>query len=484
MIKTKKNNSLIVVSFLIGCLAAASFERENLSILYVFSLVYLGLLIDEVQSNKIFVVAYSFGLGFFLTATWWLGLLKGYWYLPILLASYEALFWGIPAHLTAKLFSSKDRFRFFALFSGIYVFEVLRSTGRFGFPWMNAGYYLSGTDLRKVLYLFGIQGAGFLLLLLAASIATFIKSNEKLLGLFVACIVFLMFGLSSFAPVGEKFGFVRVTVLEDSLLPEEKHEEDPLLRVQLMLEHFQKMIDHLPQETSLAVFPETSFPYAFPFNKNWSNFLQDVAQEKGAVLLVGAETVEMGKFFNSIVVYDSDGYEGRYDKKHLVPFGEYIPFRKKLQVFPIVRNTTDFSPGKRSNVVQVDNYMLGLGICWESALPFYGAEAAKKKANLLVFSTNDNWFLFSNQSRAHWRHTKAQSDSSGLAVVQSANAGITGFYFNGIEKTLPTWTIGALTVKVPLLKPHQGVLRFQNFFYAFSIVASLLFFTLKIIKSS
>ncbi|MCX7999872.1 MAG: apolipoprotein N-acyltransferase [Leptospiraceae bacterium] len=354
--------------------------------------------------------------------------------------------------------------------------EVLRGAGRFGFPWMSAGFYLSGTIFRKSLFLYGIYGCSFLIYLLVGTITSSLVSDKKRSTfLTLAIILVLALYLPSFLHSEKIHEIWKFSLLQDSLLPKEKHAEEPGLREKLMIEHFNLMLYKIPQETSVVVFPETSFPYVYPFEDYWKNFLIGKTIEHKSYFLLGVESIENDQYYNSVLVLSKEGILGKYDKKHLVPFGEYLPFRDSLRILPSVRDTKDFSFGKRDGLLDLNGLKIGIGICWESAVPGYGSDLARKGANILVFVTNDNWFMFTNQSEAHWRHTKAQSDCSGLPVVQSANAGITGYYVNGKERKLKTWIIDCLNVDLQPVKPNIKVLTFQNFFEKFSIAFSLIF---------
>ncbi|MCX7832216.1 MAG: apolipoprotein N-acyltransferase [Actinobacteria bacterium] len=473
---TYKKNSTILISFLLGALAASAFNNEKLFFLFLFSLVFWAFLLDYIKPSPSFLSGYSFGFGFFLAATWWLSMLEGYRYLPLLLSAYEALFFALPVVLSSYFFKKKDNNRFVLLFIFIFVFEVIRGFGRFGFPWMSAGFYLSGTIFRKSLYLYGVYGSSFLIYLLAGSIASGLIVNKKRTPYLIltAFLIFALF-LPSFLHNEEIQKKWRFSLLQDTLLPKEKHAKEPGLREKLMVEHFGLMLSKIPNETSVVVFPETSFPYLYPFNEYWQKFLINKAREYNSYFLLGVESLESGRYYNSVLALSKDGIFDKYDKQHLVPFGEYLPFRDSLRILPSVRDTTDFSFGKRDGIFELDGLKVGIGICWESAVPGYGSDLARKGANVLAFVTNDNWFLFTNQSEAHWRHTKAQSDCSGLPVVQSANAGITGYYTNGKEKKLETWVIDCLNVDLRPVKPDVKVLAFKSFFEKFSIVFSLIF---------
>lgn len=469
-------------------MAAASFEIPSLFFLYAASIVGFLWFLDRDRGSGAFLKGYLFGFGFFIVAAWWLMFVRNLYFLPFLLSTYEAFFFAFPAYFSKRFFKEQNPYRFIIFAFFFIFFEFLRGYGRFGFPWMSTGFFLSDTFFKKSLYLFGIYGAGWITILALSFLATMLFSSKRIKGflLFVLSAVLLVVPcLINELPTMNK---INVVLLQSSILPEEKHHPDLNLRFDYMINSFEKMEKMLPEEFDLAVFPETSFPLSYPFDRYWQYHFLNLSQKSSSIIIVGAETLEKGKYYNSLHFFEKGIYLGRYDKKNLVPFGEYVPFREKLRFIPIVRNSTDFSPGKKSGVTKTSFGKFGCGICWESAIPSFGRDLALMGAQILIFSTNDNWFGFSNQNSVHWRHTKAQADATRLCVVQAANAGITGFYDGIKSRTLESWTFDSLQCSVPVRKPDPSILRFQEKFELIILLASFVFsvlaFLLPIKKTS
>jgi apolipoprotein N-acyltransferase len=463
----------LITYFLLGCAAAASFEVPTLFVVHAASFFAFFWFLDRDRGSNAFIKGYLFGFGFFLVSVWWLMFVRNYYFLPILLALFEALFFAVPAHFSKIFFKDKNPFRFVILGCLLIVFEFLRGYGRFGFPWMSTGFFLSDTFLKKSLQIFGIYGAGWMLILSLSFLATMLLTRKRAIGflLFVFSVALLAYPSlnKDLAPKRE----INAVLLQSSVLPEEKHHPDSDLRLEIMLNSFKKMEEMLPKNFDLAVFPETSFPLLYPFDSRWQSHFLDLSRTSNSLVILGAETFEEGRYYNSLHFFDHGRYIGRYDKKNLVPFGEYVPFRERLRFIPIVRNSTDFSAGSNDGIVKTSLGKIGCGICWESAIPSFGRDLASKGAEILIFSTNDNWFGFSNQNSSHWRHTRAQADASGLCVVQAANAGITGFYDGIRRKTLEPWMFGSLMCSVPIRKPDLALLDFQKRFESTVLLTAL-----------
>lgn len=474
-----KNSILYAGLFFSGVLAAVSFDKPQYLFVFGIALLSLSYLVESLRGSY-FKGGYLFGFGFFLTATWWLSVLEGYWYLPFLLSAYEAIFFAVPVYLSRRFFASKSDIRFYILFILISLFEFLRGYGRFGFPWMSGGFYLSETIFKKALYVYGIYAAGWIFYLMIAALASVLFSRKKITSFFIVFILLALLALPNAVNEPKFAEKITFQLLQDNILPSEKHHKDILQREKLISEHYSKLLEMASTDYDLIVFPESVHPGIYPWGVLSDSKVLNLSAG-GSVVILGCESFENEKYYNSLVIFENKKPVYKYDKRFLVPFGEYLPYRDRLRWVPVVRDTTDFSFGKTQPVVVTSKAKLGLGICWESAIPGYGTEAALKGANLLVFSTNDNWFLHTNQSRAHWRHTKSQSDASGIPVLQCANAGITGFYFSGKERTLRVWQVDSLVGSVHLSRPDLRYLKAQKIieksflfiFLAVVILASL-----------
>ncbi|MHB9132187.1 MAG: apolipoprotein N-acyltransferase [Armatimonadota bacterium] len=146
-------------------------------------------------------------------------------------------------------------------------------------------------------------------------------------------------------------------------------------------------------------------------------------------LLIGAPAWPPPKFTirNSAYLYSPAGREfERYDKIHLVPFGEFVPLRKLVARYYTVRSN-DIQPGEARTILHADGHPFGAGICFESIFPYIARDYARKGASLLVFITNDAWFHQTSAVRQHFNHARFRALETGLPVARTASTGISGF---------------------------------------------------------
>lgn len=422
------------------------------------------------------LTGFLYGFLFYLSLCWWLANVLNLYFLPFLLSFYEALFIAVAAAISRHFFVRRNAsWHFFPMALLYFLAERVREVGEFAFPWANSGVVFSGTIFSESLRAFGSIGVSFMVWLMAASLVSLIvqrKTRYLLIFFLIVLLLVLPMGTGSNGDRAERK--ISIALGQENLTPEEKHESDPAKRRRLNLESFfdlyQKLLD---TEASLVVLPESSFPDELNKGDFWFEKLRRDSIAKNKVIVVGAMASESGRYYNRVYVFD--GYNVKfYDKRNLVPFGEYIPLRPWLNFVDAFVYKMDLSRGRGRGVVDTSLGKLGIGICWESALPWYGRNLAMDGAELLIFVTNDNWYGKSSQNVQHFRHTIYQSDSTGLSVIQSANAGITGYYFDCKSRYLPLWKHEILTGKVPIQNPNRNLLFFQLLFEKVVLAVSVL----------
>lgn len=144
----------------------------------------------------------------------------------------------------------------------------------------------------------------------------------------------------------------------------------------------------------------------------------------GAVLAGGSRRDGEKREYNSAALYTAESLQ-TYDKVHLVPFGEFIPFDKTftyLQKFAPVGSCT---PGELK-LLDFKGVKLGIAICYEDTDSAQIRSLAEMGANVLVFITNDSWFSNSEETLQHAWHSIARAIETGLSVVRVGNSGVTG----------------------------------------------------------
>jgi apolipoprotein N-acyltransferase len=185
-----------------------------------------------------------------------------------------------------------------------------------------------------------------------------------------------------------------------------------------------------PSPDGLIVWPETAAPFYFQQRDAMQAAVVDIAIASRSALLFGSPSYEGNgtnvAYMNSAFLLRPDGtLSGRYDKVHLVPYGEYVPLRS---LFPFIKKLVagvgDFRPGKGYYPLTIGENRLGVLICYEGILPDAAREYKRRKAGLLVNITNDAWFGRTSAPYQHLSMTVFRAIENRLYLVRAANTGI------------------------------------------------------------
>jgi apolipoprotein N-acyltransferase len=146
-------------------------------------------------------------------------------------------------------------------------------------------------------------------------------------------------------------------------------------------------------------------------------------------VLLGSDQIERGAkptYYNVAFLVSPEGRQaGVYRKRHLVPFGEYVPLRRLLFfAAPLVEGVGDFGVGESVAVLPVDGHSLTTVICYESVFPYLAREAVHRGSQLLTTITNDAWYGWSSAPFQHYEQGRLRAIEFGRYFVRAANTGI------------------------------------------------------------
>ncbi|MFH1782777.1 MAG: apolipoprotein N-acyltransferase, partial [Candidatus Omnitrophota bacterium] len=200
-------------------------------------------------------------------------------------------------------------------------------------------------------------------------------------------------------------------------------------------------------EPDLIVWPETSFPGFFKEDMQLTNKVLELAKDVQVPLLVGTNTLKYNYYFNSAVLISKDGeMVDKYDKVHLVPFGEYVPGSDR---FPALRDLImgafgEFTPGKDFKIFSLPigsqtQIISGYGrqvtedvkfaalICFEDVFPKLAKEFVRRGAQFIVVITNDAWYGNSPAAYQHAACSVFRAIENRVSIVRCANTGYSCF---------------------------------------------------------
>ncbi|RLB03359.1 MAG: apolipoprotein N-acyltransferase [Deltaproteobacteria bacterium] len=347
--------------------------------------------------------------------------------LPILLllALYLGSYWGLFG-LGATVFLERGGVLSSVGISALWVLlEFLRAHLLTGFPWgMLAHSQYKLVPLLQICDLTGAYGLSFLIAL--GNGALFLLLEERRpwgLVLFGALLLTaLSYGLvrlkTPFAG-----GSIRVGVVQGNV--DQAIKWDEARKRAILLLHRGLTLGLKGGDPRLVIWPETAFPGYFPEGE-LSQTLKEIPREMGAYFLFGALSREGGKVFNSAVLLSPSGAPlGRYDKLHLVPFGEFIPLRRYLEpLFGQLASLGDITPGEEMTVFRLPEGDFSVLICFEVIFPELARAAVLRGADFLVTITNDAWFGRTAAPYQHLAQVVFRAVENRVWFARAANTGI------------------------------------------------------------
>jgi len=312
-----------------------------------------------------------------------------------------------------------------------------------GFPWENLGYsqyrWLSVIQMAD---LAGVYGISFVLVLSSVLLFWMIfvlkhqrKPVTRVISLLLLVgLVSLVYGygqwrLATFATNQDQS--LRVALVQGNVSQDTKW--DPAFQ-QATLEKYLRLTKEIAtQQPDLVVWPETATPFYFLADRqNTKTLIQEVQKLKKPLLFGSPAYRRKGvelKLYNRAYLLDGDGMvAGYYDKIHLVPFGEYVPWKKVLFfVDKLVQAAGNFASGNQAVVLDVAAARVGVLICYEAIFPKLSRDLANGGANLLVNITNDAWFGRSSAPHQHLSMAALRAVENRIPIVRCANTGISAF---------------------------------------------------------
>ncbi len=446
----KKRESLL--SFLSGVLLAFSFPNFDLEFLAWFALVPLFYSIEGKGLYQSFKLGFFTGFVSFLGILYWIIVaVHTYGNVPLILSGLILLLLVIYLSLYIGAFTflcrlSQRHLGSKALMLSPFLWvslEYLRSFLLTGFPWANLGYtqYLN-LPFIQMADVTGSYGLSFVILLVNATLFWVLHQWPKksfplqeVAITAVVLLVFLVYGYMKMKHVDReatqspplKVGLVQGNIDQSVKWNESFQKETLKIYERLSF----KVAEGKPE---LIIWPETAIPFFFQDEKEYQPIVLGIPERTGAFLLFGTPfyKIEKGKvnYYNSaLLVSRSKELIGKYDKIHLVPFGEYIPLRKLLFFIEssIGEGIGNFKPGKEIFNFSLPQGKFGLLICFEIIFPDLCRRFVKGGSNFLVTITNDAWFGRTSAPYQHFSIAVFRAVENRVFIARAANTGISGF---------------------------------------------------------
>ncbi len=470
------------IALLAGAAAVLGFSPADLPVVTLGALaVLIHFWVRAPSPRAAFFIGLAFGTGFFVTGVSWVFIsLYRFGAMPMPVAAFAtAAFCVFLALFPAIAGWAQARLRAPLAIPALWVLsEWLRGWILTGFPWLAIGYAAIDTPLAGFAPLGGVYLAS-LTMLTSAGLLWLVAAGRRRWTAFAA---FALLGIAGAALQRLEWSAPSSNVLSVSLLQGNVPQSlkfDPA-RYARTLETYSRLAEE--SRARLIVLPETAVPRFLDLvERPFIERLRAAAARNGGDLLLGAPLRPApGIYYNSVVSLGVSP-PGRYDKVHLVPFGEFVPpgFGWIVRVLSIP--LSDFSRGRADQrPLLAAGERIAVNICYEDA---YGAEIIRQlpEATLLVNVSNVAWFGDSLAPAQHLQIARMRALEAARAYLTATNTGITAAIGadGAVLARLPQFTEGRLEVEVRGRTGATPYVRFADWPALALSAGLLLFFALR-----
>ncbi|MCM8759254.1 MAG: apolipoprotein N-acyltransferase [Candidatus Omnitrophica bacterium] len=370
------------------------------------------------------------GFIFYATSLYWISTVAKAYYLFI--AFYLAFFWAIFFWL---IFSFPPNLRIIYGMSLWYFLELIIQYLFTGFPWLPLS--LSQWSFPTTARIASIIGtAGLSALVMGTNISIHIAIKEKKFFPLLICllsITTLAYIPLLFSQKTNTHAFIRIAAIQGNAgyfgqIPEESFEK------------YFRLTNTIRGKPDLVIWPESSYPSIL--TDQHTAFKNLLEKSFDFPILMGTLSKKDESIYNSAFLF-KDGSFTKYDKIHLVPFGEYVPLSRLGLIRSLYKKFAgeipELTPGDSTTTFKLNSINFSVLICFENIFPFLVQTNLKYNPNFFVTITNDSWYNRSAGPYQHFAHNIFRAIETGRPVVQVSTTGITGFstpdgYFELFEK--------------------------------------------------
>ena len=348
--------------------------------------------------------------------------------IPLLHASVSA-----SVLLLARFFKSSklDIIGYAALFV---INEWVLSLGMLAFPWSGVSVSLTGfLPYLQTASLFGKYFITFITVAACFGLARAVIEKKRFFAIIGTTLIFanLILGTALWFIPYEKSSPINASALQGNVLSNEKWDSENKGSI---FDIYVGMTEEAAKSGSkIIVLPETAIPTAFVPNGIIHKELANIAKEYEVTIISGVHYYGDKSKYNAVIAILPDGtLSDRYDKRHLVPFGEFIPFADFIgEMLPFVgefnEGTSDLTEGKEPIVIETEFGGVAPLVCFDSIFPEFAREAVGNGAEMIAVVTNDSWFNDSVGIYTHLRHAQIRAIENRRYVMRAANTGVSAF---------------------------------------------------------
>ncbi len=442
-----------------GLLLCLAFPKINQGWVAWFALVPLLVVLRRAGGRTGFALGFAAGMAHYLGLIYWTAYtMNVYGDVPMpqavcalsLLAAILAAFWAVGT--MGLCLACRAPWHLLIGGPAVWVLtEWLRTWLFTGFPWELLGYsqhaYL---PLIQVADLFGVTGLSALIFFGNTVLCLVwlhwrrLPWREGMVSRGLAARAGLLLGVLLVAVAGYGFYRLQATDAEMAAAPrarlaviqgniDQAHKWDVAFQRQTTEKYVDLSLKAAHRGADLIIWPETAAPFYMFHDADLTDIVLKGVRAAGKYFIIGCPAAEqVGSefvYYNRAYLFDPQAQViGKYDKVHLVPFGEYVPLKRWLPFLgKMVAQVGDFKAGLKGDTLMWRQHPIGMLICYEAIFPDLARAMAANGAQLLVNITNDAWFGRTSAAYQHFSMAVFRAVENRRFLARAANTGISGY---------------------------------------------------------
>ncbi|MFQ6107991.1 MAG: apolipoprotein N-acyltransferase [Candidatus Aminicenantales bacterium] len=496
----------IILAVFSGLLTALAFPKWSLTFLVWISLIPLFFIVLKYKPSQTFFIGFLAGFSYYALLIYWIPSVPAHYgnlSLPLSLLIYLvfvlflALFWGVFCLVFSRIYRSFPKSAFM-LSPLIWIsLEYILTHIFTGFPWG-----LLGSSQYQNLFFIqmacvsGVYGLS-LIIVLFQSMFVFSVKHRKRAPFLITVALLLLIHLSGFLALKKEpstMDSFKAAVIQGNVSSDIYWDRVTDQEIEsLFRRHIDLSRKAYEEGAELVIWPEFSVTLCFScpqiLYQDFKKRLFQFVQETGTTLLLGTNEAALSEgkmqFYNTALCLSPDLSITQYHKIHLVPFGEYTPYKK---VFSFIEKMThaigDITPGEEYTLHRYDRYLFGSPICYEIIFPDLVRKFVKKGAHFLVTITNDGWYGNSSAPYQHFSMAVFRAVENRRYLLRAATTGISGIIdpHGRVLKKSEMMTIAYLSAEIYPSEDVTIYTRYGDILPFLGLTFTVLFLILALIK--
>ncbi|MGY0400039.1 MAG: apolipoprotein N-acyltransferase [Ostreibacterium sp.] len=466
-------------------------------VLSFISLLGFLYLLQHLTPKRALLFGYLFGIGVFGWGLNWVYISMANFggasllfavFANVAVVAYLALYWLLNAYLICRLGTTPNQ-RLLLAAPIIALLEWLRSVFLFGFPWLSIGYGWIETPLSHLSSFGGVFFISFIVVCIVALLLLKWQRWYKSLLLAVVLMLIPIIYYLSMSPQYET-RTLKVALLQGNMPVITDYNEVKMVKNLTQYHRLTEQVLDNKEKPDVIIWPESAVPYFYNQAKPFLNTIKALQTAKGVDLITGITqaNVETKAVYNAMLFQEKNSIKAIfYNKQHLLPFGEYLPFRSIFAFFKDFVNIpmSDFSRGKMiQKGFKVNGVILSPSICFEIV---FGDEIRQnaQHAGVLLNISNDAWFGQSKAQTQHLNIARMRAIENNKYLIRSTNNGLTAIVKpdGEIQASMPAFQSGYVT---GIISPNNQKTLYTRYgdrpwlmFFILIIIAVLLYTRLR-----